>query len=135
MTTEINNREALENLVGLACQFKGAVEARIGDPRLKAKTIASLDTGEMEKIRELATKIEIGQMAAALAFAGIDGKSFLSIVLENADTMADFAQHVLEKDELVEYLPKGLQNNDAVEQLKNNGAENLAALCEHKLSL
>jgi 5'-deoxynucleotidase YfbR-like HD superfamily hydrolase len=131
MANETN--ESLEQLVGLAAQFKEAAEARVnGDPKLRAKAIASLKPGEMENLQELAGELAAGALGAL--FGEVD-EEFLKLNLKVADITADLAQRVMEKDELAEYLPEGLQSANAAEQLKSNGADNLAALVEHKLSL
>ncbi len=134
MTDETQNTdlEALEALVTLAAQFKQAAEARLEDPALKAKAVASLKPGEMEVLQEKAMELAAGGLAAM--FDGVD-EEFLKLNLEVCDMVEELSERVLDKDELAGYLPEGLQNQDAVDALKAQGADNLAALCEHKLSM
>lgn len=124
--------EKLKELTTLASQFKMAADARFKDPEIRPRMIAALKPGEMEELQDI-----LAEFVSSGGLSGLDcaDEGLTRLSLKMADITAEMAERVLDQDVLADYLPEGLQNEDAVQQLKDNDAQNLAALCEHKLSM
>tara|TARA_R110002124_G_scaffold64985_2_gene177404 strand:- start:206008 stop:206394 length:387 start_codon:yes stop_codon:yes gene_type:complete len=124
---------SLERLCELSLTFREALDKQLdASSENKNNALNSLTTRELAQIQDKEMRYA-AETFNTVATGTTD--EFFKLELEVCDLTVLFAQRVLDIGTLSVSVPDELLTPHAINALKEHGAHNLAAICEHKLSL